>query len=82
MSNQHIFKKGDVVLHALTGEACMVLELIDDEKMPGYTVRRSRDYGVMSVALFEVLPAQKVQMPQPQQQQQLQPQPQPQPPQQ
>ncbi|RKZ35541.1 MAG: hypothetical protein DRQ49_19285 [Gammaproteobacteria bacterium] len=66
---EYQFKQGDVVIHALTGEPCMVLELINDEKMPGYTVRRSRDYGVMSVALFEVLPAQKIPLqPQPQQQ--------------
>jgi len=63
MSDKHEFKQGDVVVHALTGEACMVLELIKDEKMAGYTVRRSRDYGVMSVALFEVIPPVPVQHP-------------------
>lgn len=50
------FKQGDGAVFKLTGELLMILEIIEDEKMPGYTVRRSRDYGIMSVAPFEIMP--------------------------
>ena len=49
-----MFKPGDVVLHRLTSEWLMILAQMPEEQPPGYTVRRSSDYGFMNVAYFEV----------------------------
>ena len=49
-------KEGDIVMHFLTGEYMMILEALTDEKIPGFTVRRSGDYGVMNVGEFEIGP--------------------------
>ncbi len=56
MTDDLLFKPGAIVMHYLTGEYMMVLEVITEEKIPGYVVRRSGDYGVMNVGEFEVGP--------------------------
>ena len=58
-----ILKEGDVVMHYLTGEYMMILEVLTGEKIPGFTVRRSSDYGVMNVGEFEIGPPQETTQP-------------------
>ena len=42
----------------------MILQEVVEEKIPGYVVRRSSDYGVMNVGYFEITHTPQQQPPQ------------------